>query len=712
MVRAGGRLSNKKRELLFLIQICLFVLFSTSQPGVAQSPEVRAKFMYSGIIDSCYTWPGDRTMRVALKGDTEQLTHLIADRGGDVVSRTASIVTALLPVKTLRQLVELPQVELVDMGWRKFEPPLTFVPFKMKINDSLPYTPLPIIPVTSGDWEYGVQESNMGNVVTIRSPLTKRYDGEGVLIGVIENAVLDFRHPDFLNADGTTRFVSIWDQSIAEVNQSVYGYGRFWSPEDLNREIQGETEDFRENSATWHVTAAAGVAAGSGYAAGKYCGVAPKARLVQVSVLPSATNLIEAVRYIYSVADSLGIPCVITMSYNIAQDYCDGENLSAIAISEMVGEKPGRAFITPAGNNNHFNRHYRFNLTQGSKKEIWFRCSPSLAYYASKPEYAVYKHFALVPRNAKKNVVMHFSTLLYRNEEEVRLQMKRIPESASLNVHSLLSQPTRTIAVTDPATADTLFTVKPHLHYRSDSTLGLMLAIQDKTKGGRYGSDSLATLLRVEIEGEGSYEAWNDFFLMDADYLQDSTVYPPQLHHADNENSMEAPANRENIIVAGCYWNRTEFPDVDGNLFHFEDISDSLPPFPGKLMTTTQRGNCRKLYCSPIALVPGNGLPAAIPLSLRGLDNERFPILQGGLHTVFTGTSSATPVLSGVAALFFQKNPQATSEDLQQALSETSYADSYTGPVPNDRAGYGKLDLFRLLSWKWQKEIKVEGGRR
>src|SRR6185369_3171843 len=34
----------------------------------------------------------------------------------------------------------------------------------------------------------------------------------GVLIGLIDVGGFDFAHPDFLDADGHTRFVRIWDQ--------------------------------------------------------------------------------------------------------------------------------------------------------------------------------------------------------------------------------------------------------------------------------------------------------------------------------------------------------------------------------------------------------------------------------------------------------------------------------------------------------------------
>src|SRR5262245_42740919 len=42
--------------------------------------------------------------------------------------------------------------------------------------------------------------------------VAKHKDGANVLIGIVDVQGFDFAHPDFLDAGGKTRFVSIWDQ--------------------------------------------------------------------------------------------------------------------------------------------------------------------------------------------------------------------------------------------------------------------------------------------------------------------------------------------------------------------------------------------------------------------------------------------------------------------------------------------------------------------
>ena len=42
-----------------------------------------------------------------------------------------------------------------------------------------------------------------------------RLSGKGVIIGIIDSGI-DFTHANFLNSDGSSRILYIWDQSLAE----------------------------------------------------------------------------------------------------------------------------------------------------------------------------------------------------------------------------------------------------------------------------------------------------------------------------------------------------------------------------------------------------------------------------------------------------------------------------------------------------------------
>ena len=89
----------------------------------------------------------------------------------------------------------------------------------------------------------GVTGSEVGTKVT-RHPVGTRPEsipekGTGVMVGICDWG-FDFTHENFRNADGTTRFQAIWDQSAEGGDTPMpYGYGRVYTREDINRALAG-----------------------------------------------------------------------------------------------------------------------------------------------------------------------------------------------------------------------------------------------------------------------------------------------------------------------------------------------------------------------------------------------------------------------------------------------------------------------------------------
>ena len=69
--------------------------------------------------------------------------------------------------------------------------------------------------------------------------------GKGILIGIVDSGV-DYFHPDFRNADGSSRILRLWDQSIPGKPPQGYVTGTEYTKEEIDEALAlGETEGRR-----------------------------------------------------------------------------------------------------------------------------------------------------------------------------------------------------------------------------------------------------------------------------------------------------------------------------------------------------------------------------------------------------------------------------------------------------------------------------------
>jgi len=69
----------------------------------------------------------------------------------------------------------------------------------------------------------------------------------------------------------------------------------------------------------------------------------------------------------------------------------------------------------------------------------------------------------------------------------------------------------------------------------------------------------------------------------------------------------------------------------------------------------------------------------------------------GGNYTFFGGTSGALPQVAGAIALYKQLHPEATPDEIRQAIHASALTDEQTGEVPNTEWGFGRIGTHQLV---------------
>ncbi|KPI52824.1 peptidase S8 [Clostridioides difficile] len=160
--------------------------------------------------------------------------------------------------------------------------------------------------------------------------------GRGILLAVIDSGI-DYLHPDFINDDGTSKVLYLWDQE-ANTNPPPEGFifGSQFTRSELNIAISRNDGSLsQDNIGTG--TLVSGILVGNGRVNSQYRGITTESDLIVVK-LKSYTDTYYAGRINYSVSDFLA---AITYVTNIART----ENKPMI-INLTIGVKSGAVATT------------------------------------------------------------------------------------------------------------------------------------------------------------------------------------------------------------------------------------------------------------------------------------------------------------------------------------------------------------------------------
>lgn len=472
------------------------------------------------------------------------------------------------------------------------------------------------------------------------SELETPFTGKGVIVGVIDQS-FEYKHIAF-QKDGKSRLIGVWNRGTQKLVTNVPATG------------DGMT------ASMGHATHVANIAAGSKVAGVDFHGVAPDADLVFVPSAFSENEIIKSTKAIHDLAKKEGKPYVINMSFGSQLGPHDGSTTYDQAMTEYSID--GGILVAAMGNEGGEKLHASYTFEKdGETKYVIFE----LPY-----EGQDYNVIDLWGTNANGKQNLKVRPLVFNKITKAK-DFKNATfwtGCGSMNVNIDSNNK------------------KEHYYYQ-------MYA--QKVTGG---NSSMRFALEITGNTGDGFHLW---------------VNPTYGSVATNVIGSSYIKGDNTYCVgegAGCIPRAIAVASFNGNDGTFISAQDNREYdyryTQGAISSFSSVGPWLGEGDKPTIAAPG----AVVSSAFNRFDGdfsagalEVTKIVQKGsskyYYGVMSGTSMATPAVSGVMALWLEANPQLDYEDVVNIFKETAVRDRQTGTTTDWDAkfGFGKIDAYAGL---------------
>ncbi len=475
--------------------------------------------------------------------------------------------------------------------------------------------------------------------VTLREPYL---DGEGVIVAVIDSGI-DYTNPLFRKADGSTRILYLWDQTIApdaalgRRSPEGFSLGTEFSKEQIDSAIAAASPEeaymlLPSRDVSGHGTAVAGIAAGNGT---DYAGVAPASSLIIVKLglpnelsFPRTTEMMRALTYAVKKAQGLATPVAINVSFGNTYGAHDGTSLLERFV-DNIAEVGRNVVCVGSGNEGASAGHIQGNIAEdgGSVRYV---------------ELAVAEYETVLNVQFWKNHVDRYRIVL----RSPGGQEQELPEFGEGKVTLRMEQTDILIYMGEPKP----YAVSQEIYFD-------FIPVADYVTPGVWS---------FRIEGVDVVTGQYYFYLPSAAVRGSNTRFfspSPQI-------TLTIPSTARKVITVGAY---------DVTYDSYADFSGRGYVYPERTMGLVATGAIK-----PDLVAPGVNITA--------------PNTYGGFSE-FTGTSFATPFVTGAAALMMQWGIVQGNDRFLYGEKVKAYLRAGAQPLrgeviyPNERVGFGRLCL-------------------
>lgn len=577
------------------------------------------------------------------------------------------LITALIPVDSIESVATIANVKKVSVGRR------------MSIHTKKART------ATNAD-DVLIQSPD-----AIAEGLTKKYDGTGVVLGVIDTGI-DFQHIAFKDKNGNSRI------------KRAYVYNGSKDTEYTSITNSSPTTD---DSAEDHGTHTSSTAGGSSviisgstvtvtddHSSATYGGMAPGADLYLAGINGLAdTYLANAFQKICNYADQQGKPVVVSNSWGASVGPRDGTGDIADVVRTYFGDSHPNHICLFASSNNAGNGGMYFNGTSSS----------------SKPVGSVIMPYAYGSSNYYLGIIGEAWT---RTSSSATMMCKvmTINKSTGSVVNTATVTPTTSGASVSLSGVSGLYAIK---ETSSSGRTGCYLYAYGSGNG--YISVSSNYYLAVQFypsSGSSMVDVWCPSGYNHFSNTPSTSGYTWTAGTDDSSICDEATIS--DVIAVGAYVSSNSVTDYNGTS---HSLSSDFPTIGDIAYFSSYQvaGQGASQAQLPWITAPGATIVSAVnhydtsgDYSYINGNSAEYDMYRVNASTTnpygsMEGTSMATPVAAGIVALWLQAAKEVgknmTVNDIKEVMRQTAIKDSYTRGTNASHFGQGKIDALAGIKY-------------